>query len=373
MSVYKRPGQSEYSYDFHYRRQRFSGGTGCTSRREAEKVELEQRERVRARFIYAGKPLTVEAGFTLYWDQVGAHHTNRSDTLRSLEWLQRNLGKDTLIADISDAEVAKLVARRRGEFVPSQRKPGRKYGTVEIRKRVANATVNRTVTIPLRQVMLRALKVWKQRVQDIAWKTHFLEETQERVREATKEEESLLTRSMRDDYEPALRFAVMTGCRREEIVGLTWARVDFFNREFTVLGKRNKSRTVPMTDATFALLWSLKDHHPVSVFTYVSRRPGPLQTKGVRYPMTTEGFKTEWWRTRARTTVENFKFHDTRHTAASRVVRATGNLKMAQKLLGHSDIATTARYAHVHMDDLRSGLEKAEGAAIVRKAGGRSE
>lgn len=338
MSVYKRPGQAEYSYDFRYRRQRFSGGTGCTSKREAEKVEATERERVKALQFDAGKPLSFEAGAAQYWVEVGQHHANAADTLRSLEWLQEQIGAKTMLAEIGDPMVAKAIAKRRGEGV-------------------SNATVNRTVTQPLRALLRRARRTWKQPVQDIEWKDHFLEESQERVREATDGEEEVLEASMRSDYAPALRFALLTGCRRMEIVGLEWSRVDFFTRQFVVLGKRDRKRTIPMTEEVYALLWGLKDHHPVAVFTYVVRRPRKGQVKGARSPITKEGFKTEWRRTRGRTDVADFKFHDTRHTAATRLVRTTGNLKLAQKLLGHTEIATTSRYAHVTNDDLRAGLE----------------
>ncbi|MGV1780037.1 tyrosine-type recombinase/integrase [Agrobacterium vitis] len=56
--------------------------------------------------------------------------------------------------------------------------------------------------------------------------------------------------------------------------------------------------------------------------------------------------------------VENFRFHDTRHTAATRVLRAS-NLRVAQKLLGHQDIATTTKYAHPMDDDIRTALNSA--------------
>ncbi|MBO1039085.1 tyrosine-type recombinase/integrase [Brucella pituitosa] len=52
----------------------------------------------------------------------------------------------------------------------------------------------------------------------------------------------------------------------------------------------------------------------------------------------------------------NFRFHDTRHTAAIRIMRAS-NLRVAQKLLGHSDIKTTTKYAHAMMEDVRSALD----------------
>lgn len=350
MSVYKRPGQAEYSYDFRYRRQRFSGSTGCTSRREAEKFEEAERERVKALRFDAGKPLTVKAAFARYWNEVGSLHANSDDTLRALDWLERQLGGTTMLADICDATVARAIARRRGEGV-------------------GPATVNRSVTQPLRAVVKRARRTWKQAVQEIEWKDHWLKEPQERIREASPAEEERLMAAIRGDYAPALRFAVLTGCRRAEIVGLRWADVDFFNREFSVRGKRGRVRAIPMTEAVHALLWELRHHHADAVFTYLVRRPRPGVVKGTRQPISMEGFKTEWRRTLSRARVENYRFHDNRHTAATRLVRATGNLKMAQQLLGHTEIATTARYAHVTKDDLRAGLEAVHAAAPAATEG----
>jgi integrase len=57
---------------------------------------------------------------------------------------------------------------------------------------------------------------------------------------------------------------------------------------------------------------------------------------------------------------EGFRRHDTRHTAGTRYVRATGNLKGAQRLLGHARIETTTRYAHVLLEDIRAGQEAVE-------------
>uniref|UniRef100_UPI0037511B05 tyrosine-type recombinase/integrase n=1 Tax=Cypionkella sp. TaxID=2811411 RepID=UPI0037511B05 len=55
--------------------------------------------------------------------------------------------------------------------------------------------------------------------------------------------------------------------------------------------------------------------------------------------------------------IEDFRFHDLRHTFASRLLRLTGNLKLVSRLLGHTQIETTMRYAHVLDEDLRTGLE----------------
>lgn len=346
MSTYKRDGQEFYSYDFRYRGHRFSGSTDCKSKREADKAEAEVKREVAARVASLGKPMTFQTAASLYWDEKAQYLANSETAERDLAWLQGTIGKSTMIADIGDAMIARAVAKRRGEGV-------------------SNATINRSVTQPMRAILRRAKRTWKQAVQDIEWKDHMLPEPQEIVREASAAEEETFMAAMRGDYAPALRFALLSGCRREEIVTLRWATVDFFNRQFTVTGKGDRSRVIPMTKAIYALLWALKDNHKDAVFTYVSKRPLPGNVKGERYPITLEGFKTEWRRTRARAGILDFRFHDTRHTAATRLVRATGNLKAAQRLLGHADIATTSRYAHVTNDDLRAGMEAAQVEPIV--------
>jgi len=56
--------------------------------------------------------------------------------------------------------------------------------------------------------------------------------------------------------------------------------------------------------------------------------------------------------------VVNFRFHDTRHTTATRVLRKS-NLRVVQKLLGHSDVKTTTKYAHALDEDVLAALEAA--------------
>lgn len=343
MSVYKRRCSETYSYDFEFQGTRYTGNTREPTRRKAEQFVADFRKSLKATGANTSKPLTFGATWSLYWEQVGKFHRNAVDTARSLEWLEKQIGKGTMIATISDAVVARLVAKRRGEGV-------------------SPATVNREVNERLRGILKRAGDVWGQTVQKIQWKTHFLKEAQERIREASASEESTLMAKVRGDYAPALRFALLTGCRRAEIVALEWRTVDFINRAITVIGKGDKTRSIPMTNALRSLLLPLLDHKSVSVFTYMCRRPREGQVKGSRYPITKEGFKSEWRRTKLRAEklgVTDFKFHDTRHTAATRLVRATGNLKLAQKMLGHSDLATTSRYAHVTDADLRAGMEAA--------------
>src|SRR5690606_22032110 len=116
-----------YSYDFRIQGRRFSGSTERTSRREAERVEKQKKQEARAQ-IAAEKAFTApEMPFVVaasrWWLEVGQHHRNADTTLWSLDWLKSAIGPSTMLHAIDDSTVARLVAKRRGEFVPSQRKP----------------------------------------------------------------------------------------------------------------------------------------------------------------------------------------------------------------------------------------------------------
>lgn len=362
--LYRRKDSPLWSYDFQVRGHRFCGETDTANRREAERIVEAERKHAKDALAAAGRaagnqPMTIEVAFSRYWLEVGQHHVNADTTEAELAWLQEHFGKKTSLDAITDADIAAMVARRRGEVIARKSRDR----TTPL-PRVSNATVNRGTTVRLRAIMTRARDTWGVPVRAIRWRSHMLPEPKERIREASVAEEVKIMEAARGDYAPAIRFAILSGCRRAEIVGLRWAHVDFINRQFTVTGKGDKSRLVPMSAAIFELLWSLKDHHPDAVFTYVCQRADKAtkRARGERYPITMEGFKTEWRRAIARAGVENLRFHDTRHTAATRLLRASGNLRLAQRLLGHENIATTTKYAHVDVEGLRAAMDASSGA-----------
>jgi integrase len=119
-----------------------------------------------------------------------------------------------------------------------------------------------------------------------------------------------------------------------------------------------KVHTVPITGAMLEVLEAQKGNNTVSVFTYECKRSRGQRLKGERYPFSKNGWRKGWKDALDAAGIEDFRFHDLRHTAATRIVRETGNLKIAMKLLGHSDITATARYAHVTDEDLRQGMER---------------
>lgn len=95
--------------------------------------------------------------------------------------------------------------------------------------------------------------------------------------------------------------------------------------------------------------------------------------KGERYPISKDGWRKVWGAALDDGQVEDFRFHDLRHTRGTRILRQTGNLAAAQKALAHKNIKTTLRYAHAFDDDVRRALEASESRTIpdanIDKAG----
>ena len=162
---------------------------------------------------------------------------------------------------------------------------------------------------------------------------------------------------MRGDYAPWVRFALLTGLRRAETL-ITWDMVNWGAGSITTIGKGGRLVSTPITPAVAALLEPLKGHHPEWVFTYAANRTRDGRVRGQRYPITYEGGKTEWQRLMKRAGVADLKFHDLRHTTATRLLRETGNLKIVQRALNHRDIATTARYGHVLDEEVAEALQR---------------
>ncbi|WP_188610087.1 tyrosine-type recombinase/integrase [Chelatococcus reniformis] len=313
--------------------------------------------------------MTVGAAIARFWDEVGQHYggTYGKTLDTALDWLLAELGPTTRLRDIGPSKVAEVIAKRRGMEVV----------TKTTRRKLTNATVNRTVTEPLRRILIRAADMWEQPgLKKIDWSEHLLPEPKERVRELRDHEEAKTFDRMRDDYRPAIAFALVSGFRLAEVANLRWADVDWTAQTIAVIGKGEKAATIPLTSEMRAILAGLRGHHDEFVFTYVCRRGEPgVRVKGRRYPITYEGLKSAWRRHGARAAgVKDFRFHDLRHTTATRLMRERGNIKIVSRVLRHEDIATTSKYAHVHDDDVREAMEAVSAARKpVRKATGTDE
>lgn len=353
MSVYKKPNSPFYHFDFQIGGHRFHGSTGCTARRDAEKFEALERDKAKAQVKatrFAAGSVQIDHLAARFWDAKGQHDAGADATSKNVARLVDYFGKTTALTDIDDAAVTKLVAWRRGHRVKDRNDA----------PLISPATVNRSATKMLQRLFTFAKSEGARFEREPKWKQHWLKEPEERVRELQDDEADRLDDAMRGDYAPFFDFVRATGMRQAECVKLRWSEVNFGTRQIVKIGKGGRRVTFPITDSIREILFPLQGQHPEFVFTYVAvcgnRRLGIV--RGQRYPLTLSGTKAAWQRLRAAAGVTDFRFHDYRHDFGTKVLRETGNLKLAQKALNHRDIKSTLRYAHVLDEDVASAIER---------------
>ncbi len=172
---------------------------------------------------------------------------------------------------------------------------------------------------------------------------------QPRVRYLTREEFKKLYQACNDRLKPIILFAVNTGIRQENILNLTWQDVDLSRGIITVQQTKNGERLgLPMNQSVKDLLsglGKLRFIRSSHIF------PNSIGSK-------LDGGKIRQWFGIAckKAGIENFRFHDLRHTAASWMVQKGVDLYIVQRILGHKTTAMTQRYAHLAPDNLRTGL-----------------
>lgn len=132
------------------------------------------------------------------------------------------------------------------------------------------------------------------------------------------------------------KFALKTGGRKQEVLGLKWGAVDLKQRTVTFLEtKSGKKRTVPLAKSLCKILSKLKKYNESE---YVFTNP---QT-GTCYKDIKKAFNTAVKASK----IKKFRFHDLRHTFATRLIEKGVDIVVAKELLGHADIKTTMVYVH---------------------------
>ena len=145
----------------------------------------------------------------------------------------------------------------------------------------------------------------------------------------------------------AIRLLVLTGCRSSEILNLRWDDVDRTAGELRLRDTKTGPRMVPMTAAA------------LDVLDAIPRSPGiPWVIPAQKGKGRLSDLYHYWRPVRAQAGLHDVRLHDLRHSYASRALALGEGLPVIGRLLGHKEVATTARYAHLIRD--------AEKAAAVR-------
>lgn len=155
--------------------------------------------------------------------------------------------------------------------------------------------------------------------------------------------------SFSDHLTPMVLLALNTGLRRGELFRLRWADVVFFRQTLTVHGQNAKSgqtRHVPMNSEVVSVLKAWQRQSSDAGLVFPGRGGEPLTN-----------VKNAWAGVLKKARISNFRFHDLRHDFASKLVMAGVPLNTVRELLGHEDLATTLRYAHLAPDHKAAAVE----------------
>jgi len=163
-----------------------------------------------------------------------------------------------------------------------------------------------------------------------------LKEDNQKIRYLTEDEECRLFEFLPEHLKPIVICALQTGLRKSNILNLRWELVDLEFKFIEILAQNNKGHKIikiPISDKLLKVLESLP-----KINEYVFANP----ITGLPYKDISEGFNNALDKAK----IENFRFHDLRHTVATRLVEKGIDLRVVQEIMAHSTIVTTQRYMH---------------------------
>lgn len=290
---------------------------------------------------------------------------NSTDTATRIANRFKNLWKNKQISEITP----KMVETYKENRLKTQY--GKKViNGVEIPKFVSAATINREIGV-LSKIFSLAIAnkftntnpvkdVKKMRVTN-KLERHLSVEEEKRLYQVCNddfsftnlsyEEQEKLQRKHNGEHsylKPILIMALNTAMRKGEILNMTWDCVNFEKNEISALNTKNgKKNTIPMSSKlrnTLLEMYRTQSHNK-----YVFTNP----YTGTKYNDIKKGFKSIC----KLANVENLRFHDLRHTGATRMVAAGVPLPVVKQILNHASIQTTMRYAHTMREQEISAVE----------------
>ena len=156
----------------------------------------------------------------------------------------------------------------------------------------------------------------------------------------------------------AIKLLMLTGRRLGEVLSLKWAYIDLATRIMRLPDTKNGTLTVAINEAALEVLLELR---AVSKSDYI--------IPGHRHNQPLVNLQKPWRAIRAKVGLENVRIHDLRHTFASVGAGLGMSLPIIGRLLGHTQSATTARYAHLGQDPVKVAAD-AIGAELKRMVRG---
>ncbi|MBL0935485.1 MAG: tyrosine-type recombinase/integrase [Rhizobiaceae bacterium] len=234
---------------------------------------------------------------------------------------------------------------------------------VELHQSMKNIPYQANRTLGVLSVMFNVAHTWGVRTDGVnpCWKVKRYKEVK-RERYLTQDELARLGKVLREAHEEpeaanCIRLLLLTGCRLGEIQTLKWDYVDLGAGALRLPDSKTGAKLVPIGKAAIDALKSISK---------VTNNPYVITGKVEGQHLT--DMQKPWRRLRKRAGLEGLRIHDLRHSFASDALQLGQDLTMIGKLLGHTQVQTTARYAHLKTDPIRSAADTVSDAIALALA-----
>jgi integrase len=334
MPVYRREGSPFWWYSFTIAGRRFRGSTGETAKRAAEEIERDQRLLAK-RNLAPKADWDLQTALSAYWNEHAKETASSYDIEGAFAHVYRVLGRTKKLSALTNGDLMDYRAKRRGERLrgkaPAANSINREFAYLA----AAFRHCERFHGQPAPAIDWKALKA-----KEPPWRRRFLGRT---------DEAPAFLAALATAPREIVICAIVTGLRRTNIMKLDWSQVSLTERTITVKVKGGGEHVVKIAPTLMAIL-STKQ-----------ARKGPV--------FDTTNFRRHWDQAVKDAGLENFRFHDLRHTFGSWARKAGIDLPTLKEALHHSDISMTARYANVEPDEVQTTFDSVSATLSVTISG----
>jgi integrase len=341
MGLYKRKDSQFYWMTFKINGKKVNESTKTKNKKLAEKIHAKRLTEIEEGrwFPNEAKRRTFEELKDRYMKEHSSVHKSQSSCDRDVCSFKRlsEFFEGMVLADITPSRISE-------------------YKSMRQCKGVKVATVSKELEL-LRNALNLAVREWEW-LERNPFERVRIEKPNNRIeRWISPEEEKRLLDASPVWLREIIVFALNTGMRQGEILSLKWPHVDLSRCTITLLKTKNKEkRTIPINQTVLELLRAKGRVRHISGDVFTSQAGTMILARNLL---------RAFYLARKKAGLEDVRFHDLRHTFATRLVQAGINIYVVKELLGHKTLAMTMRYAHHYPESLRHGVEVLDRAGYV--------